>query len=99
MFVLAHVPNNFQLLNAFKLCVRLQENDTEIFHKLKHDFGKEAASGIQVFSGTKHTWIGDKLWRMNLFWINTPRTDANVSEETYLIKPVRRFMLEIIYVK
>jgi hypothetical protein len=52
---------------AIKFCVRLNENATKAYEKLKWAYGEHAVSRAQVFRWNKAFWMALRLWKKNLF--------------------------------
>jgi hypothetical protein len=51
---------------AIKFCVKLNENTTETYEKLKKAYGEHALSRTQVFRWHKKFWIAVSVWKTNL---------------------------------
>jgi len=51
---------------AIKFCVKLNENATETYEKLKRVYGEHALSRTQVLGGVKHFWMTMREWKTNL---------------------------------
>jgi hypothetical protein len=51
---------------VIKFCIKLNENATETYEKLKWDYGEHAILRAQVFRWYKSFWMAVRLWNMNL---------------------------------
>jgi len=51
---------------AIKFCVKLNENATETYEKLKRAYGEHVLSRTQVLGGIKHFWMAVRVWKTNL---------------------------------
>jgi len=57
---------NLEQRCAIKFCVKLNENATETYEKLKRACGEHALSRTQVFRSHKHFWMAVRVWKTNL---------------------------------
>jgi hypothetical protein len=57
---------NLQQSCTIKFCIKLDENATEPYKKLKQADGEHALSMAQVFRWHKVLWMAVRLWKTNL---------------------------------
>jgi hypothetical protein len=57
---------NIEQHYGIKFCVKLNENATKTYEKLKRVYGEHAVPRAQVFSGIKHFWMDVRVWKTNI---------------------------------
>jgi hypothetical protein len=58
---------NLEQCCVIKFCIKLNENATETYEKLKRAHGQHAVLRAQVFlGGTKHFWMAVRVLKKNL---------------------------------
>jgi len=57
---------NLEQRCAIKFYVKLNENATETYEKLKRVYGEHAVSRTRFLDGIKHFWMTMRVWKTNL---------------------------------
>jgi len=57
---------NLEQRCAIKFCVKLNENATETYEKLKGLMESMLYQGHRFLGGIKHFWMAVRVWNMNL---------------------------------
>ena len=90
---------NLEQRCAIKFCVKLNENATETYEKLKKGLMESMlCQGHRFLGGMKHFWMAVRVWKTNLVLEDLARqkTDENVTKVRDLVRSDRRFTVRMI---